>query len=551
MSSLIAGHALPVIRRSGNYKPCIHRDNKLVQSLTNDFKVERFKGRVDKLKEDVVEMFNDVVEPLDQLELIADLQRLGLAHHFDQEIKGTLKKMYDNRNNDQRETKDLHATALKFRLLRHHGFNISEDIFESFMENGSFKECHRDNVKGTLSLYESYYFSSEGDSRMEAAWRFASKTLREHLDDIVDPNLGIKVRHALKSPTDWRMPKLEARWYMDVYAKSDNMNPAILELAKLDFNIVQGVYQEDLKIFTRFWNELGLANRLSFARDRLVESFIWALGMNVNPQLRYSRIQLAKQVQLITYIDDIYDVYGTLDEVELFTDAIERWDINSIEKLPDYMKVCFLALYNYVNEMVYKIFKEQNFDVLPYLKRTWLDLAKAYCEEARWYHSGYKPTLEEYLRNGVKSIAIQICIVQNYVCSANPVKRDALEYLMNMPEILSSACLLGRIIDDNGTSSHELARGDVPKAVQCYMSDTGCSEEEAHAHMKVLMRKLWRQMNKCRLQDMPLSLPVVDYIFDLLRATHYTYRDGDGFSVQHEGKSKLLLKALIVEPIPI
>lgn len=98
---------------------------------------------------------------------------------------------------------------------------------------------------------------------------------------------------------------------------------------------------------------------------------------------------------------------------------------------------------------------------------------------------------------------------------------------------------------------HELARGDVPKAVQCYMSDTGCTEEEAHAHMKVLMRKLWRQMNKCRLQDTPLSLPVVDYIFDLLRATHYTYRDGDGFSVQHEGKSKYLLNALIVEPIPL
>lgn len=37
---------------------------------------ERFKGQVDKLKEDVAEMFND------QLELIAVLQRLGLGLSF-------------------------------------------------------------------------------------------------------------------------------------------------------------------------------------------------------------------------------------------------------------------------------------------------------------------------------------------------------------------------------------------------------------------------------------------------------------------------------------
>lgn len=148
MNRLLADHTLPVLRRSGNYKPCIHRHNNLVQSLTTEYKVlpfisssfflsfscnaqffkqiERFKGRVDKLREDVVEMFNDVSEPLDQLELIDDLQRLGVAYYFDGEIKSTLEKIFEDQNNNHWEIKDLHATALKFRLLRQHGYAVSE-----------------------------------------------------------------------------------------------------------------------------------------------------------------------------------------------------------------------------------------------------------------------------------------------------------------------------------------------------------------------------------------------------------------------------------------
>ncbi|KAF5950112.1 hypothetical protein HYC85_012105 [Camellia sinensis] len=72
---------------------------------------------------------------------------------------------------------------------------------------------------------------------------------------------------------------------------------------------------------------------------------------------------------LITTIDDVYDVYGSLDELELFTAAVERWDTNVVETLRDYMKLCFLALYNTVNEMAYDVLKQHGVNIIPYLTK--------------------------------------------------------------------------------------------------------------------------------------------------------------------------------------
>lgn len=90
-------------------------------------------GLADKLKEDVRITFKNVVKPVEQLELINHLQRLGLAYLFDEEIESRMKKIYDDHcDHGQWESLkeyDLHSTALAFRLLRQHKHYIPEGNF--------------------------------------------------------------------------------------------------------------------------------------------------------------------------------------------------------------------------------------------------------------------------------------------------------------------------------------------------------------------------------------------------------------------------------------
>lgn len=74
-----------------------------------------------------------------------------------------------------------------------------------------------------------------------------------------------------------------------------------------------------------WWKRTGLGQKLDFIRDRLPTSFLWALAMSCSHQHGYFRTHLAKVIQFITLLDDVYDVYGTLEELELFTSVVERF----------------------------------------------------------------------------------------------------------------------------------------------------------------------------------------------------------------------------------
>ena len=65
--------------------------------------------------------------------------------------------------------------------------------------------------------------------------------------------------------------------------------------------------------------------QLHFARDRVVECYLWVIEAYNKPNYCANRRIFLKMVNFLTIIDDMYDTYATLDELQLFTDAIQRF----------------------------------------------------------------------------------------------------------------------------------------------------------------------------------------------------------------------------------
>lgn len=82
------------------------------------------------LKEEINCLLQEAVHPLAQLEMIDAIERLGLGHFFDKKIKEILDTTWVSHNNNENkggtENKDLYATSLLFRLLRKHGYYVSQ-----------------------------------------------------------------------------------------------------------------------------------------------------------------------------------------------------------------------------------------------------------------------------------------------------------------------------------------------------------------------------------------------------------------------------------------
>lgn len=109
---------------------------------------------------------------------------------------------------------------------------------------------------------------------------------------------------------------------------------------------------------SRWYKNLNLDSKLPYARNRIVESYTWAVGALFEPRYSKERINLAKVVMLLTLVDDTYDAYGTIEELEPFTDALIRWNPCGIEELPENMRYLHRIVLEFFDNVEHEMEKE-------------------------------------------------------------------------------------------------------------------------------------------------------------------------------------------------
>ncbi|KAJ3705113.1 hypothetical protein LUZ61_008818 [Rhynchospora tenuis] len=309
-------------RRSANYQPNSW-DYSSLQSLKTRHQSESLTN-YENVKREVKQLIQKETEPAKKLRLVDVIQRLGVAYLFDEEIKEALGSIFKS---ESAFKEDLLSMSLHFRLLRQNGFSVSQDIFSSFLEkNGTFKPKLQKDTKGLLSLYETSFLAFEAEELLDKARMFCSKHLME-AKPTLNPYLKGKIDHTLELPLHWRAPRLEARWSIDQYVRDELFESKLLQLAKLDFDRVQTAHQGEIGRVSRWWRDAALGEKHTFARDRLIECFFYATGIVFEPHLSACREILTKVFALIVHLDDVYDIYGTLEELVLFTDVMGKEEL--------------------------------------------------------------------------------------------------------------------------------------------------------------------------------------------------------------------------------
>ncbi|KAK9057258.1 hypothetical protein SSX86_022093 [Deinandra increscens subsp. villosa] len=520
-----------VIRPKANFKPSFWGDQFLVcDEQEEEATVELvLKSLKEVIRKEILVALDDVTNHCNLLKLVNDIQRLGIAYLFEQEIEQALQRIYTMYGDDW----DGGSVSLWFRLLRQQGFYVSSDIFNKYKDNeGCFKESLTSNVEEMLELYEATYMRVQGEVILDDALVFTKNELERITNEPLQctPSISKRIQEALEQPIWKRLPRLDALQYISFYEQQDSHNESLLRLAKLDFNRLQSLHKKELSQLSKWWKSFDPSKNLHYIRDRLVETYFWTLCVYFEPQYSRSRIFLTKLIKMAIILDDTYDSYGTYEELEIFTEAVQRWSITCIDSLPNYMKPSYKILLDCFREIEEIMGAEGKAYQVNYAKEMIRELNRNYMIEAKWCNEGYVPTLKEHESVALITCCYKLITTSSFISMGDIVTEESFKWAVSYAPILKASSEISRFMDDIVDHKEKEQRDHMVTSVECYMKEHDMKVEHVYDLFNKKIEDAWIDMNKEFLtcEDVPMALKM--RVINLARIMDALYKHDDGFT---------------------
>ncbi|XP_057538369.1 (3S,6E)-nerolidol synthase 1-like [Amaranthus tricolor] len=473
---------------------------------------------------------------MEELIMIDAIQRLGLECYFRDEIFATLEKW--SQMGDDSDV--LHDVALRFRLLRQAGYDVTAENFGKFKDkDGRYKQELSKDVKGLMSLYEASELRINGDQILDEAADFARNMLMGILRT-ANKSESVVIRNTLKNPYHKSLPRLTAKNQLHNFEGHVNGLHECLgrpvwvkemqDLARIDHSLAQIQLQNEICQVSRWWKEVGMGKILEHARNQPIKWHMWSWVALTGPDMADLRTELTKPISFIYVIDDIFDVYGKPDQLALFTDAVKRWEYQNIIGLPDYMKVCLKTLYDTTDEMSHKIFIRHGWNPKQCFQNAWAELCDAFLVEGKWFAKGHLPTTEEYLKNGIVSSGVYVVYVTLFSLLGEAINDHKNMHLLSKshPQIVHFTGTLLRLWDDLGSAKDEDQEGHDGSFVACYRNEHhGSSDENARECVFKMISNAWKSLNEECLSNSPFSQDFKTAFLNLARMIPIMYNYDD------------------------
>ncbi|KAK2631317.1 hypothetical protein EUGRSUZ_L03091 [Eucalyptus grandis] len=319
----------------------------------------------------------------------------------------------------------------------------------------------------------------------------------------------------------------------------------LLEVANRNRRIDQSVHQKEIHQINKWWKELGLGEKMKFARDQPLKWYMWSMAILTNPSLSELRVELIKPISLVYIIDDIFDVHGMVDELILFTEVIKRWDYACAEQLPEYMKKCFKVLNDIANDFGKIIFEKHGWNPTRFLKHMWANLCNAFLVEFQWNASGKLPKADDYLKNGIITSGVPLVLTHLFFLMGQNIANQSMDSKkeeVQLPNIIFLIAEILRLWDDLGCAQDENQNGYDGSYVDCYLGENqGSSYQSAREHVMKLISKLWKLLNKECLSPCPSSAPFLEACVNAAKMVSlmYNYEDKRGLGLLQDHMKSL------------